>query len=170
MNEGTPAVLVPPRPNLGPEPWPEARVQERLALMVAIGAGVVLLLFVAAWLLRRRRPGGAKPSSGEAGPQPAGDSPRARLLRLVVELRRALRQNFGPSMMARTTEELASDPELREALGDEQFESLVGLLARTDRWKFAPLSQDDPAESLEDEIQVCMALSTSLTSRRPPRT
>lgn len=72
-------------------------------------------------------------------------------------------------MMARTTEELAGDHELRGALGDDQFDALVGLLARADRWKFDPLSQADCAQSLEEDIQACQSLALALGSGRPPR-
>lgn len=54
-----------------------------------------------------------------------------------VALRESLAGRFGPSWRAKTTEEIATDPRLSEALGDERTGRLLSFLAAADRAKFA---------------------------------
>jgi hypothetical protein len=66
--------------------------------------------------------------------------------------RETLAERFGPALRARTTEEIAADPQLREALGEARFDWLVRLLTTADRWKFAESPQDGAEESTWEDL------------------
>ena len=93
MNQENACVLVPPRPNLGPEPWSE----ERSSLWPLLGVGLVLaaLLAAAVWMISRRR----RKRRAVSPPQPVTslDTPDAQLLSLAVQARETLATRFGPS-------------------------------------------------------------------------
>jgi hypothetical protein len=95
-------------------------------------------------------------------PVPGDDSPRAQLLSLASQVRQTLIARFGQSMRARTTEEIAADVVVKEALGDERFEPLIRLLAGADRWKFAPPSANGQLDRLGEEISAWKVLITAL--------
>ena len=66
LSQESPGMLVPPRPNLGPEPWSEVETSWRWPL--AIGLVAALLLFAAFGLLIRRRASGAGRSCRRSSP------------------------------------------------------------------------------------------------------
>jgi Domain of unknown function (DUF4381) len=129
--------LVPPRPNLGPEPWREPDAAPWLLLAIGIAAVVVLLL---AWLWRRRRAAlvARRPAAAVDGLAAADPTPRDRLVGLSESIRDALTAQFGSSCRAKTTEELSADARLAELLGDEGFRELIQFMDRIDLVKFAP--------------------------------
>lgn len=145
----SPVVLVPPRPNLGPEPWGEDRDHISTPLVVVLSLLLLLLLMLLAWALRRpllRK----RPIQSASLSLPADATPSARLLNLSDEVREKLAGQFGATIRARTTEELARDLQLREALGATPFEQLLQLLSTADRCKFAPpLNPADEADLIE---------------------
>ena len=163
MNQENPRVLVPPRPNLGPEPWSE----ERLSLWPLLEVGLVLaaLLAGAVWIISRRR----RRRRAVSTPQPVTslDTPDAQLLSLAVQARETLATRFGPSLRARTTEEIASDPQVKEALGDDHFASLIRLLSTADHWKFASPPENGQTASLLEELPHWSAWQGTLPSRPP---
>jgi hypothetical protein len=163
LNQETARVLVPPRPNLGPEPWSE----ERLSIWPLLGVGLVLaaLLAGAIWLIRRRR----KRRLAVSPPQPVTslDTPDAQLLSLAVQARETLATRFGPSLRARTTEEISNDAVVKKALGDDHFASLIRLLATADHWKFASPPENGQTTSLLEELPHWSAWQGSLPSRPP---
>jgi hypothetical protein len=55
-------------------------------------------------------------------------------------------------MRARTTEEIAADRQLKDALGDQHIDPLIQLLATADRWKFASAPENGPSESLHEDL------------------
>ena len=127
---GPPIVL--PRPNPGPEPWPEG-VNPLLGWLSLAFAPVVLIV---AWRFRRARrsrprPPDASSSAMEGSPTvPARD----RLLGLAQAGREAMADRLGPTWGAMTTEEIAGsisgvDPAARTAA--------LHLLDAADRVKFA---------------------------------
>lgn len=135
----TPATAVlPPRPNLGPEPWPETARPMTLWLVV-IGVAAIAIA-VAAWVGRRRR-ARKRSSQAELGNEiaiDAGDpTPRSRLIALAETARRLLAARFGAAWLAKTTEEIAERPELVEWLGSEKAAALAELLGDADLAKFA---------------------------------
>jgi hypothetical protein len=133
VNPAPRAVLVPPRPNLGPDPIPGPSSTPALVL-------VALLLALAAWRgvrwVRRRRLRGGRAAHPIMPDIPAG-SPRDRLIAGSEAVREALAARFGPAWGAKTTEELADRPELADRLGAERTARLVALLEAADRAKFA---------------------------------
>lgn len=154
--------LVPPRPNLGPEPWRETALMPRLPL--AMAAAVVVLL--AAWYWRRRglfRARRAGPTAGDAATADRG--PRERLLDLSETLRDALTTELGLSFRARTTEELSGDEQLAQLLGEEGFRDLLQFLDRIDRVKFARERPADQDEELGRDLMAWEPRITSITAR-----
>jgi hypothetical protein len=133
--------LVPPRPNLGPEPWPEQRPWFPL-LWIAAG-----LLVISRLRARRKRPPqNVRPSVGTDA------TPRERLVALSDTIREDLSTRFGASWRAKTTEELSADGQLEELLGAEMFPDLIRLLDRVDRLKFAPERANNHQATLQQEM------------------
>jgi hypothetical protein len=139
--------LVPPRPNLGPEPLePEPSAWPALACL-----GLALVLAALAWWrwagrLKKRR---AVPVGADGEPAPLdGDaaSPRLRMVALSAAVREALATRFDETWRAKTTEEVAESPDLARAIGAEEAERLVAFLRAADRVKFAPeIPEESPA-------------------------
>ncbi len=156
-------VLIPPRPNLGPETWSE----EPSSVLPFWSAGIALLVLLAGavgiFFYRRRRSGRrtAKPSPAEALPV----IPAAQLLNLAGQIREDLAARFGPSLRARTTQEIAADLEVREVLGVEHLEPMIRLLYLADYCKFAALPENGEQQALDGEISAWTALRTDLVAR-----
>lgn len=150
MNQTSPRALVPPRPNLGPEPWSETRIDRELPL--EMGLALVLVLAGVFWIIRRRRVVRRRVVLTVPQSSAHDDSPGAVLLSLAARVREDLAARFGPSLRARTTEEIAADAAIREALGDGNLEPLTHLLITADRWKFASEPGNGWEESLLDDL------------------
>ena len=126
MKPNTPIVL--PRPNLGPEPWPDAPVWPWL-----VATAVLILLTIAAVGLRRRR--AKKKSLLSQTVESAPVIPASPIL--ADPVREALVRAFGPSWRARTTEEAATSSALSGRFGDEATGQIVAYLHALDRAKFS---------------------------------
>jgi len=161
LNQENARVLVPPRPNLGPEPWSEERSSPWPFL--AVGLVLAALLAGLIWMIRRRRRKRRTVSPYQA--VAALDTPDAQLLSLAVQARETLATRFGPSLRARTTEEISCDTVVKEALGDEHFASLIRLLSTADRWKFASPPENGQTESLLEELPHWLAWQGTLPIR-----
>lgn len=134
--------ILPPRPNLGPEPLGEPRWPVEFLAIVLV---LLVLLGVLAWRLRlrrekfRRKPRTITPES-TIDREADVSAESTELPDLVRQCRRALVARFGNHLGARTTEEIGKDPELAEHLGHELVGELVQLLQEADRIKFAGIS------------------------------
>jgi hypothetical protein len=140
--------LVPPRPNLGPEPWPKS--SPLVGLWVVLG---ILFLAVAAgliWRMVRRR--GARAIQGSPAPSALDVTPRGRLVALSTSTKNALASRFGSTWRAKTTEELAAESVLKDVLGPEMLGQLIEFLDRIDRLKFAPERPNHNGRSLPEEL------------------
>jgi hypothetical protein len=139
LRSGAGAVLVPPRPNLGPEPMPGRLSTSGWIGIWLIGASLSVGLF---WWLRRsywpRRSERARPRGPAGDDVPAGPfaSRRDQMTAWSAEVRGTLADRFGEHWRARTTEEIAGDVSLIERLGDETAARLVRFLIDADRAKF----------------------------------
>jgi hypothetical protein len=134
-NSAAKAVLVPPRPNLGPEPLPRSLSITALVLaglLVAAVAATVLARLVRFRRQRRDRRDTA-PFEAPAGPF---DSRGEQMAAWSLAIRAALAARFGGHWHARTTEEIAADPIVAERLGPELATALVRFLAVADLAKF----------------------------------
>ena len=151
MNDAASPGLVPPRPNLGPEPWQDLSPMTR-----AVPALLVLVLLLLAVLLwRRHRRKAARARRDQLGSGDLADynpSPRDRLVALSGSIRDALTVQFGSSCRAKTTEELAADGRLEQLLGDEELRELIRFLDQIDRLKFAPERSDHHQDVLADAL------------------
>jgi hypothetical protein len=143
--------LVPPRPNLGPEPWRDVPPPSRLLLPAALVAVAVIAL-VLAWIWRRRRAALRTRQALAAAETVAEPTPRDRLVGLSESIRDALTVPFGTSGRAKTTEELAADERLAGLLGDDGFRELIRFLDRIDLLKFAPARGGSHRESLDEML------------------
>jgi hypothetical protein len=162
-----PHALVPPRPNLGPEPWSEAR--DNGYRSVGIGLALAVCLAGALWITWRRR--ASRRSRPPAQPQsdPQADSPSAQLVYLAAGAREALAARFGPSLRARTTEEIAADLAIREAIGESHVESLIELLSTADRWKFALMHGNGREDALLDNLATGQAWQKTFLAELPAK-
>jgi hypothetical protein len=138
--------LVPPRPNLGPEPWVEEWDRSWIVGLSILVLAVLLL--IARWWRRARRSKSHRPAL-DVEPAPGQEpdlSPRSRLIASAEAVRSAIVAAHGPAWASKTTEELADEPELVERLGVDRAARLVELFRVSDRAKFAG---EDP-EAVED--------------------
>jgi hypothetical protein len=146
LNPASATVLVPPRPNLGPEPWPDATFPgpELIGLVLLI----VCLAIGTVWILKRRGAIARLKAKRKHSAVALDDSPTTRFLALTGLTRDALAEHFGPGLRARTTEEIAVDTTLKEQIGEEYFDQLLCLLRAADRLKFAvePAAQPEMIE------------------------
>jgi hypothetical protein len=167
------AAVLPPRPNLGPEPWPEPALTPGRA--VAGGSLLLALIVASAFLIRLRRRPGPRPSGNAAEPPAEAESPatpRERLLRASASLRRSIASRFGGAWDAKTTEELAESPALAEWLGGDRAAAVLALLALADRAKFArpgaglEPDQSEDWEALADSVRDAAAGASSSKNGR----
>jgi hypothetical protein len=139
--------ILPPRPNLGPEPWVEpSPLAEAITWWWAL-ALVALAIVIGAILLRRRARLRGRPRPMEATDGPADEatlSPRERMILGAERSRAALASRFGPGWLAKTTEEVGSTPEVGRAFGPERAARLIEFLREADRAKFAASGADLP--------------------------
>jgi len=132
--------LVPPRPNLGPEPWPESSPWAG-NIVFLVGFVVVLLI---GWI--RRKPRSIPPAKDHAPAVDFDRSPVQRFVALSEAVRGALLARFGPAWGSKTTEEIGGDPALVSRLDPNDRDRLVAFLELADRVKFGstePESLDD---------------------------
>jgi hypothetical protein len=146
VNETAPRALVPPRPNLGPEPWSEPEPIAGVCLL----AGLLAALFLAAGFLTLRRRARARAARSRVASQPQVDAtPRGQLVALSDSIRQDLTNRFGTAWRAKTTEELSADSLLVQALGRQHLDELIRFLDQIDRLKFAPARLDREDGALE---------------------
>ena len=156
--------LVPPQPNLGPEPWPEPDATMRLLLSLGIAAAALVLLAAWAWSGRARRRA-QKQRAASSGLAPADPTPREQLVGLSVTIRDALTAQFGVSCRAKTTEELSADARLADLLGADGFQELMQFLDRIDLLKFAPERSNHRDEALQEALKAWEPRVSALAAR-----
>jgi hypothetical protein len=149
VNPATAPGLVPPRPNLGPEPW-----SDPVPIMLLLCVGGALVSLLVAWLLwrRLRRARGDRAGLALTNQSPRDDSPRGRLVALSNSVRDDLANQFGTAWRAKTTEELSAEPRLEDVLGRDQLQELIRFLDQVDQLKFAPERTNHHHVSLEREL------------------
>ncbi len=125
------ASLVPPRPNLGPEPLtgPGHDWTWVVVLILAVLLGMIILA-------RFGRGRGSKSRSLKP-PETILKPDVAPIVRLAEIARESLVLRLGPAWKARTAEEFAADKTLVETIGAEDAGRLVALLIEADRVKFS---------------------------------
>lgn len=138
MSAPTRAVLVPPRPNLGPDPLPQSTTQ---AVTLAASAVALGLLVIGTFWIRRRINARRRlavvlvPPPSPTVVEP--DSSREWMIAWSDSVRETLVHRFGPSWRAKTTQEIALDERLPSVLGAEQTARLLTFLSEADHAKFA---------------------------------
>ncbi len=140
MNEPSGSVLIPPRPNLGPEPLIDSQASVNLGFGIGIAILLALLALIFVVFLRRRSRRGKRLSGVPMFPDTSDESERERMIAWSIAVREALASRFGNVWKARTTEEIADDPQLLAQIGSERSERLIRFLREADRAKFADSS------------------------------
>ena len=124
--------ILPPRPNLGPEPWPVSDDSALWWLLSAVPVG----LFVAWWCVRRRQ---VAETGKQAAPRinsaavTASDS----LIHLTDQVREAMSRHLGSSWGAMTTEEIAIELPRIEGIDPSLCSRTIVYLLAADSAKFA---------------------------------
>jgi len=152
VNQVSPGGLVPPRPNLGPEPWREPGSITGVLLVVGI---LTVLVPPAVFLLRRQFGAAAQAKRSKfvaGGSSRAEHSPQDNLVALSDSIRTALILKLGMACRAKTTEELSADARLEQLLGDQGRSELIRFLDRIDRLKFALPRADRNDEALQQML------------------
>lgn len=132
-----PGTLVPPYPNLGPEPLAEPRFDIVVALEFLLALAAVAAALVALrWWRGRFRAGtpadGTSASEGVAGLA----TPRDRIIAGSIAVRAALVARFGEDWRAKTTEEVAAALAEGGPLDRDLVGRLAGFLSLSDLAKF----------------------------------
>lgn len=175
MNPSKSGVLVPPRPNLGPEPWAETRSRGADLLVFMLALALVIALAGAGWRLRRLRARGRhvpRMSGTTATTVSDPPSPRERLIALSRVVREVLIERFGPAWRSKTTEEIAREAGLADTFGPEDAARLLRFLRETDRAKFAdegepiPVSTASP-DQWADWVEEFLAAGSHAKGARP---
>lgn len=131
------ASLIPPRPNLGPEPFQQ--MGRPWSVWVLLGLAALAGLWGVS-RLRRRIQGRRVAVGAELNGMIAG----ARTLGVLSgEVRMALVGCFGEPWRAKTTEEISEERELAEVFGEETAERLVALLKGGDLEKFGVMGENE---------------------------
>lgn len=130
-----PGTLVPPRPNLGPEPLNRSSPWD--AWPIPAGLAVFGLVF---WIARRIR---ARRNQPRRMTVPAPPVPADPIEALADSVRARLVARFGEAWRARTTEEIAGSPAIAEALGPDAFARLVAFLQAVDVVKYSGRERAD---------------------------
>lgn len=156
------APLLPPRPNLGPEPWQSASGAgwewSALLLVLLIVGGVGVFRWWKSRRGRASRPGSIPDprSADDLGPL------EDRRVSRAESLRDALIAAFGPSWGAKTTEEIAEEPDLASKIGPERAGEVVALLAEADRAKFSGGRIAGERSGADDQLDDVLAELISL--------
>ena len=147
---GTAKGLIPPRPNLGPEPWSEGDPSSLWLAVTTVATGL-LMGYLGLRLVRRRR----RKIAVRRRPDPSrsDDTPRGQLVAQSSSLRDALAHHFGLAWRAKTIEELASEPQLAAVLDTDELRDMIRFLDEVDRLKFAPERSDQHHERLAHHLQ-----------------
>jgi hypothetical protein len=167
-------VILPPRPNLGPEPLPppDEPAFGPLAWIAAIGLPA-LALFGWVLLRRRRKPAAPhEPGAIETTRADLGDAHPSSIVAAAEMARKLVAARLGPDWLARTTEELTADPAVARSLTAATRTRLEALLQAADRAKFAPGSGvagdgqgwDELLSTLGEELSRSEPSATSSTT------
>lgn len=156
MSEPRAIRLVPPRPNLGPDPWPEPDTTP-IGWIVAL-AGLCLvpaILWAIARVRRGRRPA-RKPLPGPGANEPR--TPRESVIARAERARAVLVARGGEPWAAYTTDELATHPDLPAIYGEDGADRLVAFFRLADRAKFDRIDEAEPVFLTfpEDEIRAIL--------------
>lgn len=126
--------IVPPRPNLGPEPWDD-RSSTDLFVIIAFALFIInVLLFFYKLLMELRTSARSKSSSLTASP--ANDDPQAVWVAWSNRVRAALDREFGAGHSARTTEEIEDDSAIKTGMNADRRDRLIAFLRAADHAKF----------------------------------
>jgi hypothetical protein len=133
-------VILPPRPNLGPEPLPPLDDPSYPSFAWIVGAALLALgfLFWAVYARRRKRPASKRGPETPPDPHEPVDIAADSLLSAAERARMLVASRFGRDRLAFTTEELTSDSAIALALTSTTRARLEALLQAADHAKFAP--------------------------------
>jgi hypothetical protein len=157
-------IYTPPRPNLGPDPL----VESPSWLGVALAFAFVVSTFLV-WRVRRRKPIPATSKPRPSVPDESSDSPRDHMIAWSLSLRESMAGTFGPTWLAKTTEEIARDSTLFDTIGPEPAAQLLAFLADADRTKFADTFDLPPSTLADSELRDLMnIIAKAVPKSNPP--
>ncbi len=160
-NEPKAEQLIPPRPNLGPEPCSASGNRSGAPGWLALA---VVLVGLGLWLRSRfRRRSASRELKIVEDSTPADPSPRQRLIVQSDQIREALVRAFGSAWRSKTTEEIGEDDALLQKLEPAEFDRLIDFLRLADRAKFA----DSEPEAVEDWESWTTAIIDRLAALKP---
>lgn len=157
--------IVPPRPNLGPEPWDDhAAVDWIIAIIFVI---FIMNFFFYCYQMFLDLKNVRRLKRESAADESANDDPKAVWVAWSNRVRAALDLEFGASHSARTTEEIEADPAIKSGLSAERRDRLIAFLREADLAKFA-------GESIALDAETISAWETWVVefcrdSQSPPR-
>ena len=158
----TKSLTLPPRPNLGPEPW--SRPNPAPGLVASFGFALLIFGFLVLRIARGRRRRRTKTLLVIVEKKTGADSaPWSERVRELLAAR------FGPSWNAKTSEELLDAAELVSLLDSERLERLTRLMLSADRARFASIADPVPVEERRaaiEDLERILNLSTSSTTAR----
>ncbi len=134
MTPKTPRSYIPPRPNLGIEPWPHAANSWILPVGSAIGALLIGLLVIRSRRIKTKFASQVSSISVESWPAAADE----------------LRRRLGNDSVARTSEELLGAIPTRISAEERAF--IAEILTKADLIKFANL--EAPSLTPTDRLQL----------------
>lgn len=140
-----------------------------------VAALLLALALLGGWMILRRRKRRRMRTAAAGGAGAVDETPAGKLLILAGEVRGTLITRFGPTMRARTTEEIAADSQLKEVLGAERLDTLIHLLGEADRWKFATQPANGREQSLLSDLtgwdawHKALLADTSAKAKPPPQ-
>jgi hypothetical protein len=147
-------VILPPRPNLGPEPLPPLEDPALVGLAWTVVACLLALLAIGWLFLRRRRkaPSTEAPRKRPSLPQEPVDLAVDSVVSAAEQARRLVAHRFGHDWLARTTDELLDDPAVTQTLHSSTRSRLEALLLAADRVKFAARNGEPVLDQGWDEL------------------
>ncbi len=158
---------VPPRPNLGPEPWPDREWSSAWWMLLALP-----LFGLVAWRFRRANArSAAVVAVGSLDEDEVILTASQRLARLADRVRDRLADRFGPGWAAMTTEELHVALFAGVPIDDFPAADAVSLFSAADRAKFAgsPVADDYLEEAEIAAARVLNALAEGATIKENGR-
>lgn len=163
--------ILPPRPNLGPEPWDDRSFTDLFIIIAFVLFVINALLFIYKLLMDIR--GSARSNRSSSTENPANDDPKAVWVAWSNRVRAALDREFGAGHSARTTEEIEGDSAIKTGMNADRRDRLIAFLRAADQAKFGgeSIALDPETRSIWDDwvqefCRSCESLSEGQSAKQ----